>query len=163
MRRIDDFDRHPRFRKRLWGFDRTEVVAALSKLSTENAEARREIDRLGNEIERLQTAVTDRLTGEGDVQRALVAATKVAEEIRREAEESARRVQRDAEDQRRATVDRLRTEAQTIEGDIDALRARRSEVAASIESLIQALTDELQQFRQDSPHNSEGGKLARTG
>ena len=163
MRRIDDIDRFPRFHKRLWGFDRMEVVAALSKLSTENAEARREIDRLGNEIERLQTAVTDRLTGEGDVQRALVAATKVAEEIRREAEESARKVQREAEDRGRATVDRLRSEAQTIEGDIDALRARRSEVAASIESLIQTLTGELEEVRRESRSESAGGNLAKTG
>ena len=160
MRRIDDIDRFPRFRKRLWGLDRMEVVAALSKLSTENAEARREIDRLGNEIERLQTAVTDRLTGEGDVQRALVAATRVAEEIRKEAEDSARKVQREAEDRGRATVDRLRNEAQTIEGDIDALLARRSEVAASIESLIQALTGELEEVRRERP---EGGTLAKTG
>ena len=140
-----------------------EVVAALSKLSTENAEARREIDRLGNEIERLQTAVTDRLTGEGDVQRALVAATKVAEEIRREAEESARKVQREAEDRGRATVDRLRNEAQTIEGDIDALLARRSEVAAAIESLIESLNGELDQIRRESKGESAGGTLAKTG
>ena len=161
MRRSDDIDRFPRFHKRLWGFDRTEVVAALSKLSTENAEARREIDRLGTEIERLQTSVTDRLTGEGDVQRALVAATKVADEIRKEAEESARKVKREAEDQGRATVDRLRSEAQTIEGDIDALRARRSEVAASIESLIQALTGELEEVRREGSAGSGG--LAKTG
>jgi cell division initiation protein len=162
MRR-DDMDRFPRFRKRLWGFDRTEVVAALAKLSTENAEARREIDRLGNEIERLQTAVSERLSGEGDVQRALVAATRVAEEIRKEAEEAARKVRREAEQDGRATVDRLRSEAQSIEGDIDALRARRSEVAASIESLIESLNGELDQIRRESEGEPAGGTLAKTG
>ena len=154
MRRIDDVDRYPRFSVRLRGFDRTEVVAALAKLSSENAEARREIDRLGTEIERLQSAVTDRLGGEGDVHRALVAATKVADEIRKEAEESARKVRREAEVVGQATADRLRTEAQAIEGDIDSLRARRSEVAASIESLIESLAGELEQMRREDPSAS---------
>ena len=164
MRRpIDDVDRYPRFSLRLRGFDRTEVVAALAKLSSENAEARREIDRLGTEIERLQSAVTDRLSGEGDVHRALVAATKVADEIRKEAEESARKVRREAEVVGQATVERLRMEAQAIEGDIDALRARRSEVAASIESLIESLTGELEQIRREDPGESGDGKLAKTG
>ena len=163
MTRIDNVDRFPRFRRRLRGFDRTEVVAALAKLSSENAEARREIDRLGTEIERLQSAVTDRLSGEGDVHRALVAATKVADEIRKEAEESARKVRREAEVVGQATADRLRTEAQAIEGDIDSLRARRSEVAASIESLIGSLTGELEQMRREVPSESGDGTLAKTG
>ena len=163
MTRIDNVDRFPRFRRRLRGFDRTEVVAALAKLSSENAEARHEIDRLGAEIERLQSAVTDRLGGEGDVHRALVAATKVADEIRKEAEESARKVRREAEVVGQATADRLRTEAQAIEGDIDSLRARRSEVAASIESLIESLTGELEQMRREVPSESGDGTLAKTG
>ena len=179
MRRLDDdIDRLPRFRRTFRGFDRTEVVAALAKLSSENAEARHQIDRLGAEIERLQSSVSDRLTSGGgdvgDVQRALVAATKVADEIRKEAEEAARRIQRDAEesarriqreaeDRGRATVDRLKAEAQSLEGDIDALRARRAEVAASIESLIHSLTGELEQIRQEIASEPVDSKLAKTG
>src|SRR4051812_29418723 len=120
--------RYPGFRIRFRGFDRMEVVAALAKLASENEEARREMDRLSSEIDRLQATVAEQLDSERHVQRALVSASKVADDIRDRAEDEARRIVRDAEDRAEGAAQRLRDQARGIEGQIDALLARRREV-----------------------------------
>jgi cell division initiation protein len=157
-----DRGRYPGFSIRFRGFDRTEVVAALAKLASENEEARREIDRLGAEIDRLQATVADQLVSERHVQRALIAASKVADEIRGRAEEDARRITRDAEDRGEGTVQRLRDQARSIEGQIDALLARRREVEASIESFIKVISAELEHVREQESADSADGALAPT-
>src|SRR4051812_8292390 len=107
------------FRVRFRGFDRTEVIAALAKLGSENEEARREIERLGSEIDRLQSTVEEQFDSARHVQRALISASQVAEDIRVRAEEDARRIVRDAEEQGAMVVQRFRDEAHTIEGQIE--------------------------------------------
>ena len=159
---MDDGDRVPRFHVRFRGFDRTDVVSALAKLAGENEEARREIDRVGLEMERLQASMAEQVGGEHHVQRVLLAASKAADEIRDQAEEESRRILRDAEEQSRVIVQRLRDEARSIEGQIESLLARRREVEASIESLIATMAKQLEQVRQqhDEPANPP---LAKTG
>ena len=164
MSRLSNGDRgrYPGFRVRFRGFDRTEVVAALAKLSSENGEARREIDRLGSEIDRLQATVEDQLDNERHVQRALVAASKVADDIREGAQEEARRIVRDAVEREEANVQRLRDQARSLEGQIDALLTRRQDVVASIESFIKVISDELEHARQNEADESTDGALAPT-
>src|SRR3954466_6653278 len=99
-----DRGRYPGFHIRFRGFDRTEVVAALSKLASENGEARREVNRLGAEIERLQGTVADHMGTERHVQRALIAATKTADDIRERAEEEARRTLMEATEEARRII-----------------------------------------------------------
>jgi cell division initiation protein len=164
MSRLSNGDRgrYPGFRMRFRGFDRTEVVSALAKLASENGEARREIDRLGSEIERLQATVADQLGSERHVQRALIAASKVADDIREHAEEEARRIVRDAEERGELAVQRLRDQARNIEGQIDALLSRRREVEASIESFIKVISEELEHTRENEPEKSANDRLAST-
>ena len=164
MSRLSNGDRgrYPGFRLRFRGFDRTEVVAVLAKLSSENEEAGREIDRLGSEIDRLQAAVEDRVDSERHVQRALIAASKAADDIRERAEEDARRVVREAEERGEAVVQRLRDQARSIEGQIDALLARRREVEASIESFIKVISGELEHARMNGATDSADDALAPT-
>jgi cell division initiation protein len=144
-----DGARYPGFSIRFRGFDRMEVVAALAKLASENEEARREMDRLASEIDRLQATVAEQLGSERHVQRALVSASKVADDIRDRAEEEARRIVREAEDRAEGASQRLRDQARNLEGQIDALLARRREVEASIESFIKVISDELEHVRQN--------------
>ena len=147
-RSIDFSDRHPRFHVRFRGFDRTEVVAALAKLASENEEARREIERVGAEMERLEASVDDQRGSGRHVERALIAASKAADELRDQAEEEARRIVRAAEEQGHEIVQRLRDEARGIEDQIEFLQARRREVEASLESFLKLISKELEQVRQ---------------
>jgi cell division septum initiation protein DivIVA len=84
------------------------VVAALAKLSGENEEAQREIERLGAEIDALKIAVGERLEHDNQLERALAAASKRADEILVRAEEEARQMRREAEEQGELIIERLR-------------------------------------------------------
>ena len=169
LRRLQtDEGRYPGFRVRFRGFDRTEVVAALAKLASENEDARREIDRLGSEIDRLQASVTEQYDSERDVQRALVAASKFADEIRMRAEEEAQQIRRDAAAEGELIVQRQREQARALEEQIVALLARRREVEASIESFLKSMSDELARVSQKKtvvPADGEAadGALAEAG
>lgn len=156
MNRLSNGDRsrYPGFHVRFRGFDRSEVVAALAKLASENEEARREVDRLGTEIDRLQATVADQLGSERHVQRALISASKVADDIRERAEDEARRIVREAEERGQLSVQRLKDQASNLEAQIEALLTRRQEVEASIENFIKVISDELEHARQSQPDES---------
>ena len=152
---------HPGFRVRLRGYDRHEVTAALRKLAHENREAWREIDRLSGEVERLQGAMVEQQENERHVQRALVAAEKLADEIRAAAEAEARTIVRDAETQGATILTQLREQAAEMEGQIDFLRARRRDAEASIAALIDRLSKQLELFRpqSDRPDSVEAAEV----
>ena len=156
-------NRYPSFRVRFRGFDQREVVSALAKLASENEEARREINRLGKEIDRLQGSVTEQAGNDRHVQRALVAASKAADDIRERAEEEARRILREAEERGALVVQQSRDEARALEEQVHALLARRREVETSIESFLKVMSDELEHSRRPQPDESASGTLARTG
>ncbi|HKY23346.1 MAG TPA: DivIVA domain-containing protein [Vicinamibacterales bacterium] len=155
--------RYPNFRVRFRGFDRREVVAALAKLASENDESRREIERLANEMNLLQGSVVEQLSSERDVQRALIVAARAADDIRERAEEEGRQILRDAQERGEVIVQRLRDQARGIQGQIDALLARRREVETSMESFIEIISDSLERARQDDPGESADESLAPTG
>jgi cell division septum initiation protein DivIVA len=114
-------------------------------------------------MERLQASMADQLGGERHVQRALIAASKAADEIRDHAEDEARRILREAEERGQSIVQRQREEARAIEGQIDGLLARRREVEASLESFIKSISDELEHVRQQQPDEAADSALAKTG
>ena len=113
-------------------------------------------------MDRLQVTVSEQIGNERHVQRAMVVASKVADEIRERAEEEARRIVRDAEDRGQLLSERLREEARAIEGQIEALLARRREVEASTESFIKVMSDELEHVRRHQDDESTDGALAHT-
>lgn len=155
--------RYPGFRVRFRGFDRTDVVAAFAKLASENEDARREIERLATEIDRLQASVTEQYDGERDVHRALVAASKFADDIRARAEDEATQIRRDATAEAELIVQRLREKARGLEEQIHALLARRREVEVSIASFIKSMSDELERASQKQADEPADDTLAQTG
>ena len=155
--------RQPAFRTRFRGFDRTEVVAALAKLAAENEDARREIELLGVEIDRLQAAIADQSDNERHAQRALVAASKLAEEIRGQAEVEAHQIRRAAEADGELILQRLHDRARGLEEQIEGLLARRCEIEASLGSFLKVISDELERVRQQQRDQSAGAALAETG
>jgi cell division septum initiation protein DivIVA len=155
----------PAFQVRFRGFDRTEVIAALAKLASENDDARREIERLAAEIDRLHASLAEQRDNERQVHRTLVATATVAEEIRGRAEEEARQIRREAETEGEQMIARLRDQARGLEAEIDGLLARRREAEVSIASFIKSMSDELERVRQQSPGEPADGNgaLAETG
>lgn len=180
--------RSERFHVRFRGFDRREVVAALAKFASENQEARREVDRLGAELERLRALMIDLRDHERHAQRALVSAHKAADEIRERAEQEARQIAaaaeeirarakqeagralREAEASGELLLHQAREQARQMEGQIDGLVARRQKAETNLESFVNLLADALAEARREHRGQSEksiegdfGDALAPTG
>lgn len=158
-----DRGRLPGFRIRFRGFDRTEVLAAFGKLAAENEDARREIERLADEINRLEVAIAEQSESERHVQRALIAASKLADEMRVRAEAEAHQIRREAQEDGEQIVQRLHDTVRGLEEQIDGLLARRREVEESIGAFIKGISDELDRARQQQGDHVPGSALAEAG
>jgi hypothetical protein len=107
--------------------------------------------------------MTDQSDNERHAQRALVAASKLAEEMRGRAEEEARQIRREAEADGELILQRLHDKARRVEEQIEGLLARRSEIEASLGAFLKVISDELERVRQQQKDQSAGAALAETG
>lgn len=151
------------FRTRLFGFDKAEVRAYLSNLLREYEETHDKVVSLTRELSRepgtLPTQSTPQLTDTAHlVERTLTSAHRVADEIRKEAEQEAERMigevkarvsilfekaAVEATDKRDAAVVRLRE----VESEIERMQLRRRELITALESLVTALGETLSDAR----------------
>src|SRR5690242_8060192 len=89
--------RQQRFRNALRGFDKVEVTSFLLAVADDYEQALRETDRLRQEVTRLETIVTEHREHERSLKTTLMAAQKLADDIKATAEQEARRLVRDAQ------------------------------------------------------------------
>ncbi len=161
------------FRTRLFGFDKAEVRAYLSNLLREYEEAHDKIESLTRELNREPGALsisTQSTPQQNDmahlVERTLTSAHRVADEIRKEAEQEKERLVADAKtrvsilfekaaveatEKRDAAVVRLRE----VEAEIERMQLRRRELITALESLVTALGETLADARTRSVFGTE--------
>jgi cell division septum initiation protein DivIVA len=154
------------FRTRLFGFDKAEVRAYLSNLLREYEEAHDKVEALTRELNREPSALpTQSTTQQTDmahlVERTLTSAHRVADEIRKEAEQERERLVAEAKtrvsvlfekaaseatERRDAAVVRLRE----VEAEVERMQLRRRELITALESLVTALGETLADARTHS-------------
>jgi hypothetical protein len=121
---------------RLFGFDKDEVRACLRNLVSDCDEARRQVERLTVELAaagEVRRSFPSETVGV-QVERVLASAHRVAEEVKAEAEQSAKQLLREAHDE--AMQVRSRAEA-----DASALTRSASVRVSELERDIQQLTE----------------------
>ena len=89
--------RQQRFSNSMRGFDKVEVTSFLMAVADDYEQALRESDRLKQEVTRLEAAVTEHRNQEKSLQSTLLTAQRLADDIRANAEEEARRIVREAQ------------------------------------------------------------------
>src|SRR3954468_16184162 len=89
--------RQQRFSNAMRGFDKVEVTSFLMAVAEDYEQALRETDRLRQEVARLEGIVGGHRDQEKSLQNTLMAAQKLADDIRQNAEEEARRIVREAQ------------------------------------------------------------------
>lgn len=135
--------RSQRFATVLRGFDKVEVTSFLMAVADDYEQALREADRLRHDLSRLEAIVTEHREHEKSLQNTLVTAQKLADDIRANAEEEARRIMRDAQGRSELLIDKTQARLEDIQREIDGLKLKRREVETSIESTIQILRNTL--------------------
>lgn len=139
--------RQQRFRAEMRGFDRTEVVAFLTEAADDYEHALREIDRLRQDLLRMEALLSEHRDRETNLRNTLLTAQRLADEVKTAAENEARMIVREAEGRADILVQKAAVRADEIERDITELRLRRRDVEGSLESSIQALYHALEFIR----------------
>jgi cell division initiation protein len=148
--------RQQRFKVAFRGFDRSEVVAFLTEAADDYEQALREIDRLRQDLARMEAILAEHRERETNLRNTLLTAQRLADEIKEAAQAEARLIVREAEGRASLILEKAQNRLDEIERDIAELRLRRRQVEGSLEASIQALYHALEFIReQDKPERDE--------
>jgi cell division initiation protein len=153
--------RQQRFRTALRGFDRTEVVAFLTEAADDYEHALREIDRLRQDLLRMEALLSEHRDRESNLRNTLLTAQRLADEVKTHAENEGKMIVREAQGRADLLLQKASGRLEEIERDINDLRLRRRDVEGSLESSIQALYRALEFIREQDKEPEEKVLLHR--
>ena len=139
--------RQPRFKTRVNGFDKTEVVAFLTEAADDYEHALREIDRLRHDIMRMEGQLGEHRERENNLRNTLLTAQRIADEVKTAAQNEAKMIVREAQGRADLLLQKAQVRLEEVERDINELRLRRRDVEGSLEASIQALYRALEFIR----------------
>ena len=140
--------RQPRFKAAFRGFDKTEVVAFLTEAADDYEHALREIDRLRQDLSRMEAALAEHREREATLRNTLTTAQRLSDELKEAANNEARMIVREAQGRGDLLVQKAQARLEQVERDITELRLRRRGVEGSVEASIQALYHALEFIRE---------------
>lgn len=139
--------RQQRFKKAMRGFDPTEVVAFLTEAADDYEHALREIDRLRQDLARMEVLLTEHREREANLRNTLLTAQRLADDMKEAAQQEAKMIIREAQGRADLLLQKAQVRLDEVERDITELRLRRRSVEASLEASIQALYHALEFIR----------------
>jgi cell division initiation protein len=149
--------RQQKFRTVFRGLDRTEVVAFLTEAADDYEHALREIDRLRQDLQRMEGLLGEHREREANLRNTLLTAQRLADEIKDAAQNEAKMIVREAEGRADLLLQRAQGRLGEVERDINELRLRRRDVEGSLEASIQALYHALEFIRDQDRADEKGG------
>lgn len=150
--------RQQKFRTSFRGLDRTEVVAFLTEAADDYEHALREIDRLRQDLHRMEGLLGEHRDREANLRNTLLTAQRLADEIKEAAQNEAKMIVREAEGRADLLLQRAQGRLGEVERDINELRLRRRGVEGSLEASIQALYHALEFIRDQDRSDDKGGE-----
>ena len=140
--------RQQKFSRGLRGFDTTEVTAFLVAAADDYEAALRETDRLRQENAHLEALLNEHRENERSLKSTLIAAQRLADDIKAHAQEEAQRIIRDAEGRSELLLEKTQARLEDIQREIDGLKLKRRDAETSIEATIQTLRNTLDYVRE---------------
>ncbi len=135
--------RQQRFNKSFRGFDPVEVTAFMMAVADDYEQALRETDRLRTDLTRMEAVLNEHREHETNLKSTLMAAQKLADDIKAHAEEEAQRIVRDAQSRSDILLEKTEARLEDVQREIDGLKLKRKDVETSIEATIQTLRNTL--------------------
>jgi cell division initiation protein len=136
------------FRRVLRGYDRHEVEAFLSLVSSELEEAVKEVNALRQETRRKDETITELRGRERALQETLISAQKASEEIRESARKEAEITISEAELQAEKIVQAAHGRFLRIVDDINELKRQRIQFEAGVRMLVDSHLKLLDAFQE---------------
>ena len=148
--------RQQRFKTVMRGFDKTEVVAFLTEAADDYEHALREIDRLRQDLGRLEALLTEHRDRESNLRNTLLTAQRLSDEIKDAAQHEAKLVVKEAQGRSDLLLQKAQVRLDEVERDINEMRLRRRGVEGSLEASIQALYHALEFIREQDRPDEQG-------
>ena len=139
--------RQAEFKKGMRGYDIEEVRLFLRDAADDYEAALREIDRLRQDVTRMETALAEHRDREVNLRNTLLTAQRLADQIREQADSEARLTVREAEGRAEILLQKAQVRLEEIGHEIGELRMRRRDVETTIEASIAALQNALEFVR----------------
>jgi cell division initiation protein len=154
--RVSPLDiRQQRFKMGFRGYDRAEVVAFLTEAADDYEQALLEMDRLREDVKRLEALLGEHREREANLRNTLLTAQRLADEIKGAAQNEAKLIVREAEGRADMLLQKAQGRLDEVERDINELRLRRRNVEGSLEASIQSLYSALEFIREQDRAREE--------
>ena len=147
--------RQQRFATSLRGFDKIEVTSFLLAVADDYETALRETDRLRQDLSRMEAVIHEHREQERSLQSTLITAQKLADDIKKNAEQEAQRIVREAEGRSDLLLEKTSARLEDVQREIDGLKLKRKSVETSIEATIQTLRNTLEYVREQEARDRE--------
>jgi cell division initiation protein len=147
--------RQQKFNKALRGFDPVEVTSFMMAVAEDYEQALREADRLRTDLQRMEAVLNEHREHERSLKSTLMAAQKLADDIKTHAEDEARRIVREAQSRSDLLLEKTQARLEDVQREIDGLKLKRKDVETSIEATIQTLRNTLDYVREQDVRERE--------
>ena len=147
--------RQARFKSRFRGFDRAEVLALITEVADDYENALREVERLRQEVLKMEALLNQHRDHERDLRDTLLTAQRVSDDIRTNAEAQARQILREAEGRSDLLLQKTQARHEDIQREIDGMKMKRREAENSLESTIGSLRNTLEFVREQEQRERE--------
>jgi cell division initiation protein len=147
--------RQQRFGSAFRGFDKVEVTSFLAAVADDYEQALREADKLRQDLTRMEAVLNEHREAERNLRNTLMTAQKLADDIRKNAEEEGKRIIRDAEAQSELLLEKTEARLEDVQREIDGLKLKRKDVETTIEATIQTLRNTLDFVREQEQRDRD--------
>ncbi|RIH81467.1 Septum site-determining protein DivIVA [Calidithermus terrae] len=139
--------RYQEFKQGLRGYAVAEVREYLAQVADRLTALTEENESLRERIRTLESELSQAREGEADLKRAVVAAERIARDIKQQAEREAELIKREAESAREQTMQEIVAEMKRIRGDIEALRQERDLFVNQFRALLEGYLTSLDRYK----------------
>ncbi|RDI96565.1 DivIVA domain-containing protein [Meiothermus sp. QL-1] len=139
--------RYQEFRQGLRGYVVAEVREYLARVADIQSALIEENERLRNQIRALEAELAKAREGEAELKRAVVAAERIAREIKAQAEREAELIRRETESERQAALQELIEQMKRMRGEIEQIRNERDLFVSQFRALLESYLASLDRFK----------------
>ena len=147
--------RQVKVRKTFRGFDQAEVLALIAEVTDDYEHALGEVDRLRQEVSKMEALLNQHREHERDLRDTLMTAQRVSDEIRANADAQARQIVREAEGRSDLLLQKTQARLEDVQREIDGMKMKRREVETTLESTIASLRNTLDFVREQEQRERE--------
>jgi cell division initiation protein len=103
----------------------------------------------------MEAALNEHREREKDLRATLVTAQRIADDIKAQADQEAKRVVREAETRSELLLEKTQARLDDVQREIDGLRLKRKDVETTVEAIVQSLRNTIEYIHAQDAHERE--------